>query len=426
MCKYEGCGKSFVTGTRLKRHYTAHEGRDRYRCDELGCGKSFRKHGTLQRHKLTEHEGKDAFTCEVIEENGTICGQGFDRASLLKLHQGRCHNTQRYWCTLCKELGDNGEMMDLPFSTYGDFQAHNRVAHLPTCNDCGTKCPTSRELNHHIETAHSGPKLVERRKFPCPEPNCDQTFVEQSNVAAHVRSVHEKQRPFVCNSTDPSKLNNVHGWDGSGACDMSYAVKANLEQHIRTAHLGLGQSKKVGKKSNQDNSRKARKKKSNPQPQGGTTTVGLLTGTAYVENPNRNIPCLVFGCQFVFTRDYNLGLHLQTKHGLGEDDIQTLKATQSATMTHVRSGDEMDIETEGDFNGSLDFFDEAGGNIDEVKDWTFDIENSAASGGPFWIGGDNGDFSGYGGTDPWGVEEPEMMMLTGEDEDMEMVDPSLR
>ena len=416
MCKYEECEKTFVTGSRLRRHYIAHEGRDKYRCTETGCGQSFRKHGTLQRHKLTVHEGKDAFTCEVIEENGKMCGQGFSNAYKLKLHQGRHHNTQRYWCSVCKEpASEAGETVELGFSTYGDFQAHNRVIHPPTCEQCGIKRGSIRELKQHMELKHSGQTLADRRKFPCPEPDCDHVFVKQSSIAVHIRSVHEKQKPFVCNECDPSELNNVHGWDGSGACHRSYAVKASLEEHVRTAHLGFDYTKKAKEK------KVGISKPANPRPTSKTTTLGLLTGTAYDENPDRKIPCLMLGCQYVYTREYDLNLHLQTWHRLDENEISRLRAMQLARTSHQELGNGMDVELDGVFDEPME---EICGNQSTFgeENWETNFDNSATTGGPFWIGGDDGSYNGY---DNVFVEEADMRMLTDGALDLEMIDPSL-
>ena len=56
VCTQAGCGKSFVTGTKLKRHAAVHEGQYRFGGNVVGCGKSFRKHGTLYKHVTVVHE----------------------------------------------------------------------------------------------------------------------------------------------------------------------------------------------------------------------------------------------------------------------------------------------------------------------------------------------------------------------------------
>ena len=311
-------------------------------------------------------------------------------------------------------------MMDLPFSTYSDLQAHNKDVHPPVCQDCGLKCLSSRGLNQHMEIVHSGQNLNDRRKFPCTEPGCNRSFVKQSNVAVHVRSVHEKLKPFVCNNIDPTTLNNVHGWDGSDTCQRSYAMKAGLEEHIRTAHLGLDHSRKA-----RDKKLGIYKNKSVTRAPSGTTTLGLLTGTAYAEDPTRNIPCRVNGCEFMFTRIYDLSSHLQSIHGAGEEEIQSLQATQPTATNYLGPGDEMDISIEGGLNSIMEGANEKQTTFNDDQDWALSIENSAGSGGPFWIGGDDGDLGGYDGTDPWNIEEADMRRLTCEDEDMGVIDPDL-
>lgn len=56
ICTQAGCGKSFVTGTKLKRHAAVHEGQYRFGGNVVGCGKSFRKYGTLYKHVTVVHK----------------------------------------------------------------------------------------------------------------------------------------------------------------------------------------------------------------------------------------------------------------------------------------------------------------------------------------------------------------------------------
>ena len=78
LCDWDNCDKSFGTAQHLKRHYAAHQGREKHKCNEAGCGQSFRKPHTLERHQRTVHAGLPAYPCDQVLPDGTICPRGFD------------------------------------------------------------------------------------------------------------------------------------------------------------------------------------------------------------------------------------------------------------------------------------------------------------------------------------------------------------
>ena len=329
VCDLEGCGKSFLTGTRLKRHIAAHEGREKHKCGVAGCGQTFRKHGTLQKHISIEHEGKMPFVCENIE-NGIKCDAGFDTLGKLKKHEERAHESVRYWCTICDaddgRVAENGQTpQGTAFSTYSAFQSHNRDFHPPTCAECGLKCGSSKELTRHFEIKHGAQSLAERQTHTCTEQECGRSFTSKANLNTHIRTRHKGERRFVCGEFDLGISKRVIGWNGKDACGKSYTTKANLEEHVRTAHMGLDYTRKVREKKTQEevDSRGrsgSTKKKS--------SAISRLVGSAYDEDPTRNIPCLQAGCDLRFTRDYDLEIHLQSVHKLAYFEVEHLRAEQ--------------------------------------------------------------------------------------------------
>lgn len=303
-----------------------HEGQDRFRCNVVGCGKSFRKHGTLHKHVTVVHEGKSPFICLAQDEDGEICGAGFESAGKLRSHEARLHGSKRFWCTVCSSNGpemaeESGEqeIEGAAFSTYADLQAHIRIKHPPTCLECGRRCASQRELKKHIEAKHSSQSMEERRRHLCPKPGCGRGFTKKNNLTVHIQTVHGEKR-FVCGAVSPRKLNKVGHWDGAGACGTSFTSKSNLEEHIRIAHLGLQRTQKRKCTTEEDDMADTRP----PPKKAHISSLLRLTGSGYENESGRYIPCLLPGCSYRFMRVHDLSVHLSHRHGLVDVEIQSL------------------------------------------------------------------------------------------------------
>ncbi|OCK74734.1 hypothetical protein K432DRAFT_409613 [Lepidopterella palustris CBS 459.81] len=352
VCDWEGCGKNFVTGQRMRAHRKTHDSNERkeqFRCKEYPpCNEVFRKHSTLQAHINVKHLGELPYPCNYVDEaTGERCTCGFETAQNLKRHTATVHSGPRYFCNICTaadEAAEAGNDTSSPptnpvgFQTYPQLQAHIAEAHPPTCEHCGMKCATKATLKAHIEIAHGTP-LDARRNFPCP--HCDRAFTKKGNLNVHIQAIHNKAKPFVCGefNVNKSKVVEIIAWTGEGACGHAASTKQGLEEHIRTAHLGLEGMPKLRKKARGiDTAPKPTKKRgANP------TTLSNLTGVGYEES-GRNIPCLVEGCAYRFTRDYDLEIHLKATHWLPDEEVEVMMAEMV-------------------------------------------VERKALEGGPFWIGG---------------------------------------
>ncbi|KAJ5712860.1 uncharacterized protein N7483_010041 [Penicillium malachiteum] len=325
------CGKSFVTGSRLRRHIAAHEGQDKYRCTEYApCEETFRKHSTLQKHIMTVHLNQKPFPCTHVDEvTSQRCQVAFDTAGHLRSHENRVHSEKRFSCAECTERLeeqmstmdglDNAAVQSVTFPTYALLQDHLRTVHPPKCPQCPIICSTSRELRRHLEVAHGDVSLEERKVFECTYPDCDRSFTKKGNLTVHIRTVHEGEKRFGCGDTDLSTSKKVTGWDGIG-CGKRYGSKLALEEHVRTTHLGFQNAKA-------ERRQRLGLDKKKPKDAGTSnkmSTLAALTGHGYAEETGRHIACLYDSCENRFHRDYDLWVHMTTKHGCAEDEVQGL------------------------------------------------------------------------------------------------------
>lgn len=337
VCDHPGCDKSFVNGSRLRRHLATHEGKDGYRCTEYPpCNETFRKHSTLQKHVMVAHMNQKPYPCGHVDPvTKEKCEMAFDTAGNLRTHQGRVHVEKRFACSECAEnqqeqlsdLADVDASQAVSFSTYASLQEHIRIVHPPQCPECPLVCSTSRGLRRHLEIAHGNVSLEERKVFPCTVAGCGRSFTKPGNLNVHIRTVHEGEKRFVCGETDLSASKKVEGWDGIG-CGKRYGNKLTLEEHVRVAHMGL------------PNSRKRRQRvASGKKPADSATTLSALTGQGYGEETGRQIACFYHeSCAHRFHRNYDLWVHMTTKHECTEEDVQTLFMQRALLSDESRSG----------------------------------------------------------------------------------------
>ncbi|KAL4913916.1 hypothetical protein BDW62DRAFT_155519 [Aspergillus aurantiobrunneus] len=325
VCDRPGCGKSFVTGSRLRRHIAAHDGQDKYRCTEYPpCNETFRKHSTLQKHVLSVHLKRKPFQCSHNDpETGEKCSMAFESAGHLRSHESRVHTEKRFSCAECSQRAERGAQSSMyppvTFPTYSLLQAHIRTAHPPRCPNCSVTCSTVRELRRHLEVAHGNVSLEDRRVFPCTVPGCDRSFTKKGNLTVHIRTVHDGEKRFACGETDLSTSKRVTGWSSDG-CGKRYGSKLALEEHIRTAHLGFQNSKaerrqKLGL---------TKKRHNSTSTTANSNALSALTGASYADETGRQIACFVETCPHRFYRNYDLWVHMGSKHNYTEDDVRDM------------------------------------------------------------------------------------------------------
>jgi len=235
------------------------------------------------------------------------CTAGYDSAGALRKHEDRIHGALRFWCDECSA---EGAAQPAGFSTKAQLTKHIRNEHA-NCLFCELKCSSERELQRHIETFHAASSTMPKRKqIPCTYPSCEKFFTKNYNLDVHVRTAHEGQR-FICGQTDLSKSSKLEVWDGVDACGKDFVSKVNLEDHVRTQHLGLPSTVNARRVKKNGIGARPRKAKSVSD-----DAISALTGMGYGQDPVRNIACDVDGCDWMFSRDYDLLQHKRSKHGL--------------------------------------------------------------------------------------------------------------
>lgn len=216
----------------------------------------------------------------------------------------------------------------------------------------------------------------------------------------HIQISHNPNR-FVCGAIDPSMLSQVANWDQTNPCGKALTTKAKLEEHIRTAHQGFAPSRKSIRQTKHGVS----------DEEAGKHQVSVftrLTGSGYEESSGRNIPCPVIGCNHRFLREYDLGIHLRSRHGLtGLGLRETLmdegrlysRQTLQGSPTFVTKQD-VDAEDARDPN----FEDDVG--VDNGHQETL---GAGARVGDFWLGGQL--YHDRGESGEWVRDELEMRYL---------------
>lgn len=298
--------------------------------------------------------------------------------------------------------------------------------HPPACTECGQECKSLRHLKSHIEVIHGAIDVNGSKAHFCHEQGCGREFTKKGNLTMHIQICHNPKR-FVCGGLDPSMLSRVANWDGTNSCGKALTTKASLEEHIRTAHQGLAPSRR--------NVRQTKHGASDGQPRGHQLSVlTRLTGAGYEEASGRNISCLVIGCNHRFLREYDLEIHLRSRHGstglglretlMDEGRLYSRQTLQGIPTFATKQDVDAEIALDMQFDNDI--------GVEGHKET---LGPGASKGGDSWLEGQS--YHDRGDSGEWLRDELEMRCLIdggflmeshemADGEAVDVIDPALR
>ncbi|XP_076081597.1 uncharacterized protein LOC143052448 [Mytilus galloprovincialis] len=261
--KCSTCGKGFKQNSTMRTHEDIHnpehlrkrksrKGVRDHHCEV--CKRSFSSKETLRNHSRL-HTG-DLFTCEVCDREFTylkqyvihkrkhtgeitdkchICGRGFICSGYLRKHLKMHAGTRKWKCEVC----------DMKFTQSGALKKHMRThtGELPwACTFCDRRFACNDSLLQH-EKQHKG--IVEKF-FHCSL--CPKTFTRASGKLIHMKTVHERLRPFKCdictktfsNRSNLQKHLMVHNNERPHKCQQckkAFRTRSNLKYHMDVVHV---------------------------------------------------------------------------------------------------------------------------------------------------------------------------------------------
>ncbi|XP_077460733.1 transcription factor IIIA-like [Stigmatopora argus] len=230
-CPQDGCNKSFCTTYHLARHQLTHSGLCNFPCEVTGCGKVFGTNANRKRHFIQVHAEGETTGCYACTVD--VCDAVFKKHQQLRRHMSESHkHVPAYACTydgcdkrfnfpsrlkrhLKVHQGYPCNHTDCTFSgsTWTEYVKHRKEHHQRQllCPECGKFFKDSWFLKQH-QLVHADTRKV----YLCPREACDRSFVSISNLQMHLRSFHEKLRPFACNHP---------------GCERTFTMKICLQRH---------------------------------------------------------------------------------------------------------------------------------------------------------------------------------------------------
>lgn len=195
-CEFQGCGQILKTAATLKKHvdyYHKHKKRKTYKCTY--CEKEFSKHCGLKVHEYS-HTSVHPYVCPEEGCGKTfLVPSKLKRHS--KVHQGykcdreSCEEVLATWglflkhvklahspvlkCKKCEEV----------FSSVWNLEAHeiihsgNRTVYKCPKKNCPRFYFAVRNLTHHIKSYHNN------RPFQCTSAGCYKSFKEEAHLKRH-------------------------------------------------------------------------------------------------------------------------------------------------------------------------------------------------------------------------------------------------
>ena len=181
-CNYQGCERSFTSGSGLRTHVMTHKGEFPFKCRYQNCDKAFLTSYRLKVH-VRVHTGEKPYECETKG-----CKKRFNNRYRLNAHK-RIHTGNTFACSQegCKK----------EFTTRSDLKKHMRThtgerPYSCTVEGCGWSFTASHHLKSHALT-HSAD-----RPYGCDQDGCKKTFSTEQRLQMHIQRTHSKDlEPFA-------------------------------------------------------------------------------------------------------------------------------------------------------------------------------------------------------------------------------------
>ncbi|KAL7049161.1 hypothetical protein ACKWTF_003617 [Chironomus riparius] len=163
------------------------------------CNEEFKSFFGLYSHVRKIHDSIPQVQCS--------CGEILHSRMQINSHKKLHSLDNSYKCHMCDKV----------YSHHQSLQNHVKKTHAEQeckafiCSRCSREFDSERKLKLH-EQVH----LPDDRKLihPCPFIECDKKFSKSVNVQAHIKSVHIKERPFLCSH-----------------CGKNFSTKGALKEH---------------------------------------------------------------------------------------------------------------------------------------------------------------------------------------------------
>ncbi|XP_051146514.1 zinc finger transcription factor YY1 [Andrographis paniculata] len=180
LCSYEGCGKTFIDASALRKHSHIH-GEKQYVCHYENCGKKFLDSSKLKRHFLI-HTGERDFVCP---HEG--CGKAFSLDFNLRSHM-KTHSQENYHICPYPECGKRYAH---------EYKLKNHIAshHEKIMDTVKYTPPPEKPVKApKASTSATGPASAER-PYACPYDGCEKAYIHEYKLNLHLRREHQGHFP---------------------------------------------------------------------------------------------------------------------------------------------------------------------------------------------------------------------------------------